>query len=609
MDALLTQIQDRHLRRLLRGVPDGQAAQLGVTTHIELYKEMLQAAQCPNASIVEDMLHGFRIVGKIRPSGRWPPYEKAQEVLSVSDALARAWEIRKKIVRRVAAVQRSDNLRVIWEATLEDVLEGSCLGPLGSEREVSDLVQADDWIPTQRFEVVQKNKVRGCDSATTNMINKITEISEKLQLPSTDYNVAVIRELCSRLAKGSSPSLEGWVLGEKKAYRQIPIHPSRRKFSVICLKDPDDGKVKFFVVVGHSFGLVSAVYNYNCRSAAINDILVNLFSLVAFNFYDDKYGFEPSHSCALAHDVAQKVHWWLGAAFDVKKLQRSKRPDVLGVTYNLEEFKLEIQEKRRAELKETIEDILQKESLDPGSAGKLKGKLMFGASQLWGKVGRAFLRSLSERQYLKHARDDSFALNSALLLSLFQWLKLVQDGPPRPIEEQKLKKSDAVLFTDGFTPDARKNEKGLDRIGGVVFSRGQSKPYQFTAVVPERIEKFWLVRKTQIVPIEMLAPIVALSTFGPMIRGKDIILFIDSEAVEGALIKGYSAREDLSELVSVFWDLALELRVNVYIDRVSTDANPADWPSRNDLETGRSAGWGSLEPVWPSIVRGLGRKP
>ena len=509
----------------------------------------------------------------------------------------------------MAAVQRSDNLKAIWEATLEDALEGSCLGPLGSEREVSDLVQADDWIPTQRFEVVQKNKVRGCDSAATNMINKITEISEKLQLPSTDYNVAVIRELRSRLAKGPNHSLEGWVLDEKKAYRQIPIHPSHRKFSVICLKDPDDGKVKFFVMVGHSFGLVSAVYNYNRCSAAVNDILVNLFSLVAFNFYDDKYGFEPSHSCALARDVAQKVHWWLGAAFDVKKPQRSKRPDVLGVTYNLGEFKLEIQEKRRAELKETIEDILQKESLDPGSAGKLKGKLMFGASQLWGKVGRAFLRSLSERQYLKHARDDGFALNSALLLSLFQWLKLVQDGPPRPIEEQKLKKSDAVLFTDGFTPDARKNEKGLDRIGGVVFSRGQSKPYQFTAAVPEKVKKFWLVRKTQIVPIEMLAPIVALATFGPMIRGKDIILFIDSEAVEGALIKGYSAREDLSELVSVFWDLALELRVNVYIDRVSTDANPADWPSRNDLVTGRSARWGSLEPVWPCVVQGLGRKP
>ena len=40
-------------------------------------------------------------------------------------------------------------------------------------------------------------------------------------------------------------------------------------------------------MVGHSFGLVFAVYNYNRRSAAITDIVA------AFNLYDDKYGFEP----------------------------------------------------------------------------------------------------------------------------------------------------------------------------------------------------------------------------------------------------------------------------------------------------------------------------
>ena len=47
-------------------------------------------------------------------------------------------------------------------------------------------------------------------------------------------------------------------------------------------------------MIGHSsFGLVSAVYNYNRRSAAINELLVKLFGLIAFQFYDDKYGFEP----------------------------------------------------------------------------------------------------------------------------------------------------------------------------------------------------------------------------------------------------------------------------------------------------------------------------
>ena len=89
-DAMFTQISDKRLRRLLRGVPDGQPAQLGLTTHVELYRKMLRAAQCPDSSILEDMLHGFHIVGKIRPSGSWPPYEKSQDVRPVQEALDRA---------------------------------------------------------------------------------------------------------------------------------------------------------------------------------------------------------------------------------------------------------------------------------------------------------------------------------------------------------------------------------------------------------------------------------------------------------------------------------------------------------------------------------------
>ena len=99
-------------------------------------------------------------------------------MLSIDHALSRAWEIRAKIIQRVRGVPVSDNLVKIWEATLEDVQEGSCLGPFASPEEVTDALGQDDWIPTQRFEVVQKNKVRGCDSATTNLINQFTEIKE-----------------------------------------------------------------------------------------------------------------------------------------------------------------------------------------------------------------------------------------------------------------------------------------------------------------------------------------------------------------------------------------------------------------------------------------------
>lgn len=330
-----------------------------------------------------------------------------------------------------------------------------------------------------------------------------------------------------------------------------------------------------------------------------------MFKLVAFSFYDGKYGFEPTDTVASARLVAECVHtWptWLGAKFDRKKLQLCSSPTILGVTYDLHNFVLLIKAERKSELVDEIDSILKCGLLDPGSAGKLKGKLMFGASQLWGKIGRAFLRVISERQYARFPGADSFKLDSALVESLKQWKTLIAAGPPRPIDLQAKKRADVVVFTDSFTPDPREQDSRPDRIGAVMFDRRLASPVQFTAIVPQRLKQERLDRKTQIVPMEMLAPIVSLTTFGDRVQCADLTLLSDSEAVEGALLKGYSSKSDVCRLVSVFWDLVLECKARVFIDRISTDANPADWPSRGDLERGARAGWRTIEPVWPPSI-------
>ena len=128
-------------------------------------------------------------------------------------------------------------------------------------------------------------------------------------------------------------------------------------------------------------------------------------------------------------------------------------------------------------------------------------------------------------------------------------------------------------------------------------------PLQFTAVVPKHVQKKWIPRKTQIVCVEMVAPPIALETFKDRLFGADIILLIDSEAVEAALVKGYSSKEDLCELISVFWNQVFDLQARVvFIDRVATDANPPDWPSRNNLSIGEAAGWKSVPAVWPTAL-------
>ena len=94
----------------------------------------------------------------------------------------------------------------------------------------------------------------------------------------------------------------------------------------------------------------------------------------------------------------------------------------------------------------------------------------------------------------------------------------------------------------------------------MMIDRRLTCPVQFTAVVPQKVKAQWLDRKTQIVPVEMLAPIIALSTFGSRLVGCDVLLFVDSEAVEAALVKGYSSKSDLCDLIIIFWDLVFKLR-------------------------------------------------
>ena len=95
---------------------------------------------------------------------------------------------------------------------------------------------------------------------------------------------------------------------------------------------------------------------------------------------------------------------------------------------------------------------------------------------------------------------------------------------------------------------------------------------------------------------------VDLKTFRAYLRGKTLILLVDAEAVEGAFVKGYSARTEVCELIGTFWDLALALDCSIFIDLVSTDANCADGPSRNKLPVGESLGWKTILARWPRSV-------
>eukprot|EP00971_Amphidinium_carterae_P288259 5722717-Amphidinium_carterae.1 len=349
-----------------------------------------------------------------------------------------------------------------------------------------------------------------------------------------------------------SRNLAGWILDERKAYRQIGILPEHRRFSVIALFSKEVDDVVYFVMIAHSFGLVSAVYNFNRRAAAVTEILVKLFGLVCLSFYDDRYGIEYADTIDHAHETAIAVHTWLGILFDQHKLCRGEVLDILGVTFDFGRSIVDVKADRRKELADEINAILGRGLLEPGHAAKLKDKLMFASSQLYGKVGRAFLRALSERQ---------------------AWAHLLDHGRRRQLSLICDRSVELVIFTDGWVPDVRLSESGSSQIGAIVFDVVGSKALVISEAIPPGVIERWNVRKTQIHMVELFALVLIQRALPELFRNKRALLMMDSDSALGALVTGYSAKYDASAL-GVSW----------YADRVPTDGNPADAPSRDSCE-------------------------
>ena len=607
-DAL--QIEDKWLRALYLGNdpdPNKVDRPAGSFTNFLLWREIATHAQAGDLGYIDQVRQGIPIIGPIARSGRWVPRER-EEFLSEAELCERAWEIKNKIIEKVEKRGVQPLSKWLWEDMENDLKDGSAIGPF-DQKEVDRFFDSDVWIPTPRFgieqvskvvdedgEVIDKIKNRGVDSATENEINNAAQVTENIKLNSVDKNVTLIKKL---LKIKKEAKISGWVVDESRAYRQIGIAPSHRRWSVICLFEPKTRKVMFFIMIGHSFGLVASVYNYNRRSAMINQILIKEFKLLAAFYFDDKFGFEKEGLVDQAMKIVQAVHRWVGAKFEEKKTQVSKAPTILGVVHDLDEYKIKIKPERKAALIDEIKKILEEGSLTPGHAGKLKGKLQFGAGQIWGKFGRAFLLALSERQYTK-CKD--LGIEGPIRKALEAWIRVLEDAKPREIYQFGDGITEAVIFTDGFFPDHRKKEEGPPRVGVVAFIKDLRKPLAITAKIDEEIMCHWIERKNQIAMVELFAPVLALAMMGKFLEKKKVLLFVDSEPVEGALVKGYSSRSDMCELTGEFWHLAHRWDIRIYIDRVPTDSNPSDGLSRNKLAEVFAYGW---ELVRDPVLSGL----
>ena len=86
----------------------------------------------------------------------------------------------------------------------------------------------------------------------------------------------------------------------------------------------------------------------------------------------------------------------------------------------------------------------------------------------------------------------------------------------------------------------------------------------------------------EIYGLEMFAMVSAIITLGEQLRGKRILLFLDNNAAAGALIKGSSRILVALAMIESFWGYLAQVAATCWVERVASQANPADAPSRGE---------------------------
>ena len=108
----------------------------------------------------------------------------------------------------------------------------------------------------------------------------------------------------------------------------------------------------------------------------------------------------------------------------------------------------------------------------------------------------------------------------------------------------------------------------------------------------------FLPRKTQINQLECIGVMAALYNEKAVLRGKDVLFFVDNLGALAALVAGYSRNGDAADISACFHIVAAEIGCRVWFEWVDSKANIIDELSRSPS---------GLRPEWDLVPSTLPR--
>ena len=535
-----------------------------------LLDKLIKDSGHEDVTLVDDLAKGFDLTGSLPPSGVFS--HKFRPASMTCDDLRKVSELSKSVIIESLQSSGDHDLDVgLYEATLKEVEKGFLEGPIHP----SSLPLGSTL--TKRFPVKQKNKVRPIDDYKASLVNFAVTQSEGVTIHNIDH-IASMTALWMRsgsLISNDPLVAKCWDLSD--AYKQVPLSDNAFELdSYLVVYDPSSKEAKVFKQRVLPFGSIASVTAFLRVSLAIWKIGSSLLHLMWSAYFDDFLCLARTSESRHVEFCASSVFSLLGWKVSTHKLLPfDSICKVLGVQLDLKQSGdslclISNTPERVEELAQEINLILSSGVLPKSDGEKLRGRLQFASSQVFGRKFRRQLKVLSN-----HVTMGRKVLTESTKCCLEEVVALLNHNVPRRVVATQADVLHVYV-------DASFNEVGYSGIGGLVIDMLGAHLSFFSAKVEMEMISSIVTRgqRTIIQELEMLAVLCAFKCWQKESAIHRVVLFTDSESVRGAFLKNWSANHDSDKLLESIFQIESTFNLPVWIERVPSQSNPADLLSR-----------------------------
>ena len=539
-----------------------------------VFREMLSDLKYPGMGVFDEISSGTQLSGEVSDCGL---FEKIFRPCDITEGHLKmcAEQNRKSIFYSSRSSGDDEVDSVVYSKTLEGIESGWLRGPI----DFSSL--PDDTIINRRFGLKQPNKIRLIDDFSGSQVNATVQSYESPKPHNTDIIAAVVLSLLDCRGK----RFLGRAYDLKSAYRQLGIHVDSLWASYIVVYNPSTKSPEVYQLLAVPFGATRAVFSFLRIAHSLWWLGCMALGIVWSNFYDDFITFARDDLTSNTDQTIDLFFNCLGwkyatdgdksSSFDSRFAALGIEVDISNLSNGFAEFRNT--EKRVRELCGYIDSSISKGVMSLLESQKLRGRMQFAEGQLFGRLGRLCLRAITEHAYSGRGPR----LSTQCIKAMERFKNFLLNSQPRRI--QRSSKSTWMIFTDAcYEPTANNWRCG---IGGVIVSPDGS-PYQAFSFKLEdwMIDQLGGNRKDTIIfEAELLAVVIAMCLWSPLIQCCPTIFFIDNNAVRDVSISGSGRSTVACCLIEELLTFESDAAIQSWFARVPSPSNPSDKLSRGDL--------------------------